>query len=289
MPQDIRIAVITHAIDTFEDGGYLLHRLIELWKTHGVQAIVAKGADASPPGAEIAIAHLDMTIIGEEYEHLMANYPVVINGRVRDISKRVFSKQIITLEDSFRGPVIVKTDKNFGGLRELEDRHFKGDANATIEVQRPWRKVEFLTSYVAFKDAASVPLGVWRNPNLIVEKFRPEPTEDGEYVLRVWVFFGDRGIYYQCISDEPIIKSHNTKRRISLNVADIPPALKEVRESLGFDFGKFDFGIVDGQVVLYDVNRTPGSPASGKLSPESQSNIQNLSEGLNHFIERTRG
>jgi hypothetical protein len=118
----------------------------------------------------------------------------------------------------------------------------------------------------------------------VVEKFRPERNENGEFVLRVWIFFGDRGIYYQCISEEPIIKSHNTIRRQDLDVNTIPPELAEIRAQLGFDYGKFDFGLTEGELVLYDVNRTPGSSRGGTSTPRAEQNILNLSKGLDCFI-----
>jgi hypothetical protein len=40
-------------------------------------------------------------------------------------------------------------------------------------------------------------------------------------------------------------------------VPEEPDELREIRRSLGFDFGKFDYSIVNGRVVLYDRNRTP--------------------------------
>ena len=286
MPNQPRIAVITHAIDEFENGGYLLHRMIEHWDKKGVKIVVTKGADASPPDADLAFVHIDMTIVGDEYTHLLEHYPLVINGHVRDISKSSFSDQIVSRDDSYQGPVIVKTDMNFGGMRELKARVSDGDTTAAIDIQRPWRRVEYLTAYPAFDQKSQVPLGVWRNPNLNVEKFRPEQNEAGEYVLRVWIFLGDRGIYYQCISDEPIIKSHNTNRRINMSVTDVPSTLREKRDELGFDYGKFDFGIVDGEVVLYDVNRTPGSARGGASTPRAENNIFNLSEGLDSIVRQ---
>lgn len=286
LPQNLRIAVITHAMDEFERGGYLLHRLIGHWEARGTELKVVKGPADSPPDADLAVCHVDMTAVGDEYARMFEHYPLVINGRILDISKSVFSDQLVRLEDGYQGPVIVKTDRNFGGMRELRLRLRQGDSNAQVNVQRPWRKIEFLPAYPVFASPADVPLGVWRNPRLVVEKFRPERNEDGTYRLRVWIFCGDRGIYYQCISGEPIIKSHNTVRRENLDVADLPEALRVKREKLGFDFGKFDFGIVDGEAVLYDVNRTPGSPRGGGESSEAKKNIIKLSEGLDHFIRK---
>jgi hypothetical protein len=278
------IAIFTHAIDNFENGGYLLNRLIDHWNDRGFEIVALRGPDVSLPQADLAISHIDMTRVGDEYARLFEHYPLVINGKVRDISKSTFSQQIVTRETPYQGPVIIKTDKNFGGMRELKARIDGGDPSAAIDIQRPWRKVEYLSSYPAFDSPWQVPTGVWRNPELVVEKFRPERNENGEFVLRVWIFFGDRGIYYQCISEEPIIKSHNTIRRQDLDVTSIPPELAEIRAQLGFDYGKFDFGLTDGELVLYDVNRTPGSSRGGTSTPRAEENILNLSKGLDCFM-----
>jgi hypothetical protein len=62
----------------------------------------------------------------------------------------------------------------------------------------------------------------------------------------------------------------------------VPDELREMRKSLGFDFGKFDYAIVDGRVVLYDANRTP---AVGNFSREQfMPRIRLLAEGLNAFL-----
>jgi hypothetical protein len=136
-----------------------------------------------------------------------------------------------------------------------------------------------------FDSLAAVPVGVWRNPNLVVEKFLPERNEDGEYLLRIWVFLGDSEIYYQGVSRDPVVKGANTIRREFLDPADLPPSLRETRKRLGFDYGKFDFGLVDGEVVLYDVNRTPGFPRTADESPMIGQAIQMLSRGLDSFVD----
>lgn len=286
MTQKLRIAVISHAIDGFANGGYLFHRLMDHWEPGSYELSVVNDPQATPPEADLAIAHVDMTRIDEGYQRLYAQYPYVINGRITDISKRAFSDQIVTRESAWDGPVIVKTDNNFGGMREMEARFRAGDPDASINIQRPWKRVECLRAYPSYATVSEVPLGVWRNPNLVVEKFLPEQQADGTFVLRVWVFFGDRGLYYQCESNEPIIKSHNTIRRQDLTEADLPQWLRQRREELGFDYGKFDFGIIDGKVVLYDVNRTPGTRRADAQSQGAQKNIRHLSEGLNYFRKR---
>ena len=256
------------------------------WDSERIELVSHHDPGRAPPPADLAFSHIDMTATDEDYARLFDAYPLTINGNVLDISKSTFSGQILRRGDSWDGPVIVKTDRNFGGMREMQARYLAGDPDAIVDLQRPWRRVEFLSEYPAFASIADVPLGVWRNPNLVVEKFLPEPFGQDQYILRVWVFFGDREIYYQCVSNEPIIKSHNTLRREGLDSADIPAALRETRRKLGFDYGKFDFGIVGGEVVLYDVNRTPGASRGPTDESRVQANILELSKGLDAFTSR---
>jgi hypothetical protein len=285
MSPSLRIAVISHEIDDFENSGYLLNRLAAEWQRRGIEIAIVKGTRQPLPAADLALLHTDITVVGEDYAKIIEHYPRVINGRVRDISKTAFSALLVRRDDGYRGPVIVKTRMNYGGLREMQQRYLQGDMNSTISIQRPWRRVEWLQEYPIFNSPAEVPHGVWQNPKLVVEKFLPERNGAGEYILRIWVFFGDREIYYQCVSNEPVVKSTNTLRRETLDPAQLPESLRDTRSRLGFDYGKFDFGINDGAAGLYDVNRTPGFPPNRSESPEVAANMRLLSAGLDCFID----
>lgn len=252
----------------------------------GFNITVIKGARPDLPEADLAILHVDITAVGDDYARIIDQYPLVINGRIRDISKTVFSDLLVTRDSSYDGPVIVKTNANFGGMREREARAQAGDHVSDIEIQRPWKRVEWLEDYPVFQSMQEVPSGVWRNDKLVVEKYLTEQNDDGEYVLRIWVFFGDREVYYLCYSNEPVIKSHNTIRREFLDPRDIPGSLREKRKALGFDLGKFDFSLSNGEAVLYDVNRTPGSAQNIEDQPEVQRLTRMLSEGIDVFTRQ---
>ena len=286
MSKPSRIVVISHEIDDFTHSGYLLNRMAEVWRAAGVELAVIEGPGDPLPDADLAILHTDITAVGEEYGRIVDHYPRVINGRVRDTSKSTFSDLLVGQDSDWGGPVIVKTDLNFGGMREMRQRYLQGDMTATITIQRPWRRVAWMEEYPVFESLSAVPGGVWRNPNLVVEKFQPERNENGEYLLRIWVFLGDSEIYYRGVAREPVVKGSNTIRREFLDPADLPSTLRETRERLGFDYGKFDFGLVDGEVVLYDVNRTPGFPQTADESPMIGQAIQMLSQGLDSFVGR---
>ena len=286
MSSRLRIAIITHSIDAFQGSSYLLHRMSDVWLSKGIDIAVIKGPDQDLPDADLAILHTDITAIGEDYGRIIDHYPLVINGRVRDISKHVFSDLIVGRDNPYSGPVIVKTNANFGGMRERQEKFLSGDHQANIGIQRPWRKVEWLEEYPTFNSLREVPQGVWRNDKLVVEKFLTEQNQSDEYLLKIWVFFGDQEVYYQSFSDEPIIKSHNTKRREFLDPNDLPESLRKTRKKLGFDFGKFDFSISDGKTVLYDINRTPGSASNATNRGEVTERILRLSNGLDYFTDQ---
>lgn len=286
MSSSLRIAIITYSIDAFQGSSYLLHHMCDMWLSKGIDIAVIKGPHQDLPDADLAILHTDITAIGEDYGKIIDHYPMVINGRVRDISKHVFSDLIVGRDSVYERPVIVKTNANFGGLRERQEKLLSGDHQASIGIQRPWRKIEWLEEYPTFNSLREVPQGVWRNDKLVVEKFLTQQNESGEYLLKVWVFFGDQDIYYQCVSDEPVIKSHNTKRREFLDPADLPDSLRETRTKLGFDFGKFDFSISDGEAVLYDINRTPGSARHVASQIDVAESISRLSTGLDYFTDQ---
>jgi hypothetical protein len=56
------------------------------------------------------------------------------------------------------------------------------------------------------------------------------------------------------------------------------------RARLGFDYGKFDFVIHEGQAVLLDANRTP--TAVRNLSTYQQRHAQSLAGGIGYFLGR---
>jgi hypothetical protein len=300
-----RIAVLIHDHDDFQGGGYLLRRLCDEWERQGAQVFVVRVTQTPWPEAELAILHADITAVGDEYRAILAHYPRVINGRVTDVSKRVVSQLVLARDDEYAGPVIVKTNANFGGLRELPLAQLMSKP-----APASWQQVTWLTDYPVFDRLSKVPGGVWQNPRLVVEKFLPElndaprgvndgaehTTSDQEYVLRVWVFLGNQSIHYRCISKSPVIKGRNTLRRELLSVDTVPAELRDRRAELGFEYGKFDYALVGGRSVLYDANRTPGTPGNkaeqswGQPGHEaSQERIRRLSEGLQDFLGATEG
>jgi hypothetical protein len=278
------IAILVHEIDCHKRAGYFLFEMAKIWRQSGFDITVLCGTEKFVP-ADLAIMHVDLTIVPDDYLSFIEQYPALLNNQVRDISKRFISNNLIHLDDDYRGSVIVKTNLNCAGARE---RKLVTNQSLILKCSRFIKKRlkgfmwtdSSASNYVIYDSARDVPSSVWSRQDLVVEKFLPERHGD-LYSLRTWVFFGDKETNSICYSEEPIIKSNNIIRRDL--VQDVPETLREWRRKLGFDFGKFDYSIIKDQVVLYDANRTPslGNFSSAQILMPG---IRVLAEGINAYI-----
>jgi hypothetical protein len=257
-----RIVVLVHENDEF-DRIYLMHEVLEVSKERGHEVIVQRGLRGPIPEGDLVINHVDLTVGPGEYMAVLRRFPKSVNGRVLDISKRAISPHLVRRNDDFAGPVVVKGNLNSGGWREA--RIGQGAA---------------MGEYHVYERKGLVPDFVWQERGLVVEKFLPE-IEDDFFCLRIWFFCGDQRGHGICYSREPIIKLRNVEKATILTEPP-PDALAQMREDLAFDFGKFDFGIVEGAVVLYDANRTP---TLGDIPKENYINlVTRLANGLENYL-----
>jgi hypothetical protein len=194
--------------------------------------------------------------------------------------------------------VIVKTVWNCGGWREFREwlentpigrllLRFGGfetyhNFRARREANRSWRHKRLLryAQYPIYASRSEIPDGVWQNKNLVVEKFLSE-KEGNEYCCRHWVFLGDRDVNLRSYSTDPVVKMNG---RVERTEDVVPQDLREIRENLGFDYGKFDYGIVNGKTVLYDVNRTPAAVIESCYTWA----IPHLERGVDVFFARAQ-
>ena len=125
--------------------------------------------------------------------------------------KRAFSAHIVRPEDGYEGPVIVKTERNYGGRPEARfaaRRSVWARAVGHAKRKLPWRLVHELPAeaYPIFASPREVPPGVWRNPNLLVQRLLCERHGD-LYALRRWTFLGDCEIHNISFGTTPIVKA----------------------------------------------------------------------------------
>jgi len=269
------IVVVAHEHDLFASRPFMVKGLFPFWERAGHVVHVRHGV-ADLPEADVAFFHADATRVPPSYREALARYPVVVNGRTGDISKRVVSRNLVRPGDDYRGPVIVKTDMNSGGLPELLHNR---EARRKGETDEPAGR--FMTGrYPIFASLRHVPAALAADPALVLEKFLPERDPRG-FVTRCWIFLGAVERCNRMVGKEPVVKGADVIERVP---CEVPDAIRARREELGFDYGKFDFVIHDGEPVLLDVNRTPTTVAT--LSAAIEAGMATLAKGMEGFTDR---
>ena len=275
------LIIITHEFDAFlvrrqKDAPltspYLLFDVIQHLQKMGHTIRIVRGPKA-PPG-DAAFYHVDATVAPPEYVELASHYPRAINFRTGDISKRKISRLLIEKGDPWDGPVIVKA--NYNNRSVIEHLHNRRAARAGRPLPHPG--VTIGEKYRVLESVSEVGDAVWSDPSLVVEKFVAEPDEQG-FALRTWVFMGPRERCTRFVTADRISKAADV---LKYEPVQVPEQLRAERERLGFDFGKFDFVMRDGEPVLLDANRTPGIAQA--IRPMMKKGALNLAEGLHQLI-----
>ncbi|MGH3474367.1 MAG: hypothetical protein ACRDOT_05565 [Aeromicrobium sp.] len=259
-------------IDDGFGGPYLVMTLLRELRRRGVVRRVHLASDSGPRSSGVAILHVNATVISSEYAQFAAGFDRCVNLKVTDISKRSLST--VLAEPGWPGEVFVKSNLNYGGRPEVRlNKHARMEGLA-----EPFPGAVAMAEYGVFPSIDDVPADQRSDPQILVERFVPERDEQG-FATRHWVFCGTAGYCNRYVSPEPLVKGRNV---ISRQQAPVPEYLREIRRARGFDFGKFDFVVHDEQVVLLDVNKTPGRiPATGR---DVESRVAVLADGLQALI-----
>jgi hypothetical protein len=267
-----RIVVVQHESVPPDVRPFALQLLVNRWLRAGHKVRICSGIERLPD-ADLALLHVDLSVVPDAYSTAVRRYPRVINDRATDIRKTNISRIRVARSDGWEGPVIVKTDLNCGGVPEL--RAYVRNRNAgrpTGEVAPP------SLEYRIYDRVDLVPDPVWSRKELIVERFLPEQDEAG-YYLRTWIFFGAAERCRRFRSAKRYIKGNDY---LSYEPAVVPDLLRAERERLGIDYGKFDFVVRDGEPILLDANKTPGMPPSSK--PILRDAYADLAGGIDQLL-----
>jgi hypothetical protein len=235
-----RIVVIQHRKEKLPLSTYLLHPLLQIWESWGHQVRVVHGTRGLPD-ADLAILHVDLSVIPAQYAAAVAHYPRVVNGRALDIRKRTVSRNLVRPGDDWDGMVIAKSDLNAAGFPEFR----------VLRGRRPRPR------YMIYAGIAQVPDRVWADPRMVVERYLPE-LGDGCFQIRTFTFFGDGMRNRICRSPSPLIKGAEIVEHWPGPA--VPQELLAERERLEIDYGKFDYVVRDGRAILFDANKTPSFP-----------------------------
>jgi hypothetical protein len=160
--------------------------------------------------------------------------------------------------DDWDGPVIVKADLNCGGYAEyLSSLTGLRRLRAVRAVAMRLGAVPTWRDYRVFERLADVPASMLENPALVVERFLPE-MEGGLYRVHMYQFLGDGERCARLASREPVFKADTS---MTASVVEPHAAARAWREELGLDYGKIDYTVRNGEVILLDANKTTGNAA----------------------------
>lgn len=287
------IAILAHEGDRlFERTNYLIHPLAQLWRRKGLPVDVLRGTGPFLP-ARLVFPHIDLTVRPPEYEALLRRHRFVVNRRVLDVSKSTFSEVRVRRDSPDTGPVIVKTNRNHGGLPERRlsappvrralGQRVSNPLRRVLRTPVEWERIQWLDteSYRIFAALRDVPDGVFENDNLLVERFVPE-KEGRRYAIRYGYVLGSREITLRLVSQDPIIKGGNAER---CDEVESPLGLAQLRRRIGLDYGKVDFVLHGGRFIPLDINPTPAAATleeHGFLERVSS----HLAEGIGDLLGR---
>ncbi len=264
-----------------------VHALAARWREAGLRVDFAYGVRAARP-AHVVVPHVDLTHRPRDHAAWLATQPVVLNRDAVDLSKRRVSRHLLTPEDPWAGPVILKTDLNYGGHpeRRLLGRHGLLGRWASRRPRR-WARARWWpsASYPVLASIDEVPREVWRSPRWVVERFLPERDGD-RYALRTWTFLGDAGACVRRLAPHPIVKPRHGDETTPV---PIPDEVRRARDELGLDYGKIDFVVDDrfGAVVL-DASATPGLRAGPEVLARRPLDVA-LARSLAAWLPAERG
>ena len=259
---------------------HLVHKLAENWQAKGFE-ISSGPLDEVPAGIAAVICHWDQTKVDPSLLPRNPHKVPILNQGILDISKDSFSLLTLHEGDAWGGSVIVKTIFNCFGQAEAKKKRLSFVQRLQKKLaKKNWKLARRLPpfTYPVLGSVREVPSWVWADPNLIVEKFVPE-REGDLYSIRFWIFFGKKSYAYRLFSKEPIVKNRENSERFEFIESDPPEALIRFKETHGLDFGKIDYVENDGEVVAFDINKTP-TVASDADAPH----LQKLAEGIFDFL-----
>jgi hypothetical protein len=231
----------------------------DLLKVAGIAVVNIHGTDMFVP-ADAIFVHVDRSVISAETRAFALQYPISINAYATDIRKFRYADGLLTRDDSYDAPVIVKSNLNYAGLPERHaawrDRTLTSRLKrraARMLSRRTGPLIESKQDYRVFPTLSAVPSGYF-NDDCVVQKFMPE-MNDGKHVLREYIFLGD--CHYQNIeqSDQAVITEDE---HVSCGPFVPHPRLLAVRRQLGLQYGKIDFTLIDGVPFIFDANKTLG-------------------------------
>jgi len=284
-----RIAILFHKNDRhYNLARYSVLPLAEVWQEAGHKLIFLFGTRKFVP-ADLVLVHVNLSVVPEKYIQFARRYPIVLNAEIKDIRKRTISQHLLRRDDDWDGPAIVKSNLNYAGYPEL----ILGRSWLTRNSRTMLRARRLLdrltdrspaftdsTEYEVYDGLADVPGKYFDKEDIVVEKFHAE-IQDGLYHTRFYHFLGDRETHRRLAAKHPVVN-----RTTHVHVHDIEPNDEIIawRKRLRMDYGKLDYVVVNGEVILLDANKTTGTGIPSDAESVQRSR-RDRAEGLYSYFQ----
>ena len=284
---DAKIAVIHHERQPrANQDKCILSAMARHWRAWGCEIQHVYGVDADVR-ADLAILHVDLSVVPKDYADFAASFPKCINAGVLDIRKRAISRNLVERDDPYEGPVIVKTDLNHGGtpeellgLAEPIRPSLLSRIKRRLGVKNPM-EMRWPAEYQVFESKAGVPSEVFDEPRLVVERLLTE-TRNRNYLHRRYLFLGSVEVNQLWAGSRTVNWGDHATRLVASE--ETPPELRARRQELRAEFGKIDYAMVDGEPHVFDVNPTPSGWIDDPIPHDAQW-AQQVSQSLAPGIE----
>jgi hypothetical protein len=235
---------------------YNISDMAKIWRDDGHSVKLLYGIKKFIP-ADICFVHVDLSVVPDAYIEFANRYPIVINGKIKNILKSKISRNLVTKDEKYQGSVIVKTDLNHAGWPEKLSAFSTPRIVLTQLARRLGQRSQKIKSqldYKIYQDSSEVPERYFSDPNYVVEKFLPE--KHGElYCVNCYRFLGNCHQGIKIFSRDPLVLGVDSVKR---EYVPPHPEILEIRDQLKMDYGKMDYCIVNNHAVLLDANKTIG-------------------------------
>jgi hypothetical protein len=282
------IAILFHEAERQWKLNYVINGMAEMWRDDGHEVVLLFGTARFVP-ADLVIVHVDLSVVPDSYLEFAGRYPIALNGRVKDIRKRTYSRLLVGPDDPWTGKVIVKSDFNYAGQPErargvaLAAGGTPAPAAAAGAPGPPVPVFRAPADYRVYDGLRDVPPAWYAAPEIVVEKFVPE-FEGGLYHVRHLHFLGDRTTSLRVASASPVVGGASMA---GYERVDPHPGILELRQAMGFDYGKFDYVLHEGQPVLLDANKTTGA-GTIRPTPQLLAGRRYRADGIYSYFDRDR-
>lgn len=277
MQDRIRIAILFHEHDRTRGlNMYSIVHLSKFWIDAGHEVVYLFGIHDFVP-ADVIVVHIDLSVVPDEYLQFAAQYPAAVNARVRDIRKSTISKQLLTAQDRYDGKIIIKSNLNCAGQGERLTYRIDNKAQKKSHLFRS------ALDYRVFSNIQNVGRWVFDSPEYVVEKFLPEKQDD-LYIIRLYQFLGDRESCFTMAGKHPIVNGSTATTSAEI---EPDPEIRRIREELRLDYGKLDYVLREGKVILLDANKTTGYWPTSTNPQRMEILRRERAQGIYYFLDQS--